>query len=518
MSFLLTGNVYGPKKISLIENPKEPDTSFLYNMITEWRNDPKRRMMRESQEYFNANNVDIMQKQRKVVGETGNLIVCHRLENTKLAHSFLHKLVKQKVSYLLSKDFSIQTKNKQYEEVLSDFFDKGFMRMLKNVGKDAIVNGGAWVQMYYDEEGALKAKRIPAEEVYPFWKDVDHTELEALMRIYSLWHYSDNGDRTEITKVEYYTNEGVWYYQLDTTGLIPDPDKSQVRGSNFRMEVRRENDETGVEETTVEEVMWNKIPFIFFKYNAEELPLLVHVKSLIDEYDAITSGLSDAIKDSPRAAKVVKGMEGESKQDFIKNFSTLGLLFIAPDGDVQNLSTDIDYNSVEVHATRLRKDIFEFGAGVDTQNENLGVASGVALKFRYADLDMDCAFMANEFSAALEQLIWFIAQDEILKNNQDYTKEDVDFVFNTDIAINETEVIDNLTKSSDLSQETRLALHPYVTDVQEELARKKKEQEEQMEQFGFDSPNPNEPSGEDNPDGDNLNGNNPNPNDEDNAK
>lgn len=28
MSFLLSGSVYGPKKISLIENPAEPDMSF----------------------------------------------------------------------------------------------------------------------------------------------------------------------------------------------------------------------------------------------------------------------------------------------------------------------------------------------------------------------------------------------------------------------------------------------------------------------------------------------------------
>ena len=104
--------------------------------------------------------------------------------------------------------------------------------------------------------------------------------------------------------------------------------------------------------------------------------------------------------------------------------------------------------------------------------------------------------MANEFSAALEQLVWFIAQDQLLKNGADYTEEDVDFVFNTDMAMNETEVIDNLAKSNDLSLETRLAMHPYVTDVQAELARKKKEQEEQVDMLGFDSPDNDNPDGE----------------------
>lgn len=487
MSKLVTGLLYGPKKISLLSNDGQPDTSFLYTMITEWQHDPKRMEMLASQDYFNAKNDKILNKQRLVIDETGALVPCLRLENTRLVHSFLHKLTKQKVSYLLSKDFSIQTENEQFEEVLTDFFDKKFMRMLKNVGKDAITNGLAWVQMYYDEDGVLKAKRIPSEEIYPFWKDVDHTELEAVLRMYSLWHYDDKGNKTEVKKVEYYTDKGVWYYQLED-GLIPDPDKSAPLGSNFRMEVKKVNEETGEEEVTIEPVMWNKIPFVAFKYNAEENPLLTHIKDLIDEYDYITSSLSDAIKDSPRSAKIVKGFEAESKQAFIKNFSTLGVAFVSEDGGVDNLGVQIEHESSEVHLTRLRKDIFEFGGGVDTQNENLGVASGVALKFRYADLDMDCSFMANEFSAALEQLIWFICQDELLKNGRDFTEEDVDFVFNTDIAMNESEVIDNLAKSSDLSVETRLAMHPYVTDVQAELDRKKKEQEEQMEQFGFDTP------------------------------
>lgn len=488
MSFLLSGSVYGPKKISLIENPAEPDMSFLYTVLCEWQNSPQRMHMLDAQDYYKSRNTVILEKTRKVIGPDGNLVPCLRLENTKLVHSFLHKLINQKISYLLSKDFSVQTENEKYQEELGNFFNKDFMRALKNVGKDAISNGLAWMQMYYDEDGNLRAKRIPSEEIYPFWADIDHTKLDALLRVYSLWHYDEQGSKTEVRKVEYYTDAGVWYYEMTASGLIPDPDKSAVSGANFRMEVKKKNDETGAEETTVEEIVWEKIPFICFKYNGEEMSLLDHIKSLIDEYDDITSSLSDAIKDTPRAAKVVKGMEATSKQEFIKNFSTLGLLFLGPDGEVANLDTNLEVASVIEQANRLRKDIFEFGGGVDTQNENLGVASGVALKFRYADLDMDCSFMANEFSAALEQMVWFIATDIYLKSGQDYTEDGVDFIFNTDIAVNESEVIDNLAKSSDLSMETRLAMHPYVTDVRAEIDRKKKEQEEQQEQFGFNEP------------------------------
>ena len=52
MSQLLTGALYGPKKISLLSNDGQPDTAFLYTMISEWQDDPKRARMFEAQSYF----------------------------------------------------------------------------------------------------------------------------------------------------------------------------------------------------------------------------------------------------------------------------------------------------------------------------------------------------------------------------------------------------------------------------------------------------------------------------------
>ena len=50
--------------------------------------------------------------------------------------------------------------------------------------------------------------------------------------------------------------------------------------------------------------------------------------------------------------------------------------------------------------------------------------------------------------------------------------------------INESEVIDNVNKSQDLSLETRIAQHPWVDDPEEELKRIKKQQEEEANLYG----------------------------------
>ena len=44
------------------------------------------------------------------------------------------------------------------------------------------------------------------------------------------------------------------------------------------------------------ELNWGRIPFICFKYNDEELPLIKYIKQLVDDYDINTSDLSNQLK------------------------------------------------------------------------------------------------------------------------------------------------------------------------------------------------------------------------------
>ena len=49
----------------------------------------------------------------------------------------------------------------------------------------------------------------------------------------------------------------------------------------------------------IEGRVWDKLPFICFKYNDEEIGVLTWVKDLIDNYDMISSKTSDKMQDSP---------------------------------------------------------------------------------------------------------------------------------------------------------------------------------------------------------------------------
>ena len=221
------------------------------------------------------------------------------------------------------------------------------------------------------------------------------------------------------------------------------------------------------------------MPFVCFKYNDEEIPLVRIVKSLVDDYDAKTSDHANNLEDLPNSIYVLKNYDGQDLGEFRRNMSTYRAVKVMGDqgGGVDTLSIDIDTEATEKHLDRLRKDIYEFGRGVDTQSERFGGdKSGIALKFLYADLDMDANIMETEFQASLEQLLWFVNVHLANTGAGDFSGEKVEFIFNRDILINENDAITNIRNSVGiLSEETLVAQHPWVTDVREELERIRQE-------------------------------------------
>jgi len=440
---------------------------IIKNEIDIWLRSTERQWMLTGQRYYVGDH-DILQRKRTAIGEDGELIEVQNLSNNKLVHAFVRKLVDQKVGYLLGKPLSIQTENQEYLDLLNEIFDKSFLRLLKNLGKEAVNKGKAWLHVYYDEDGRLSFKKIPSEEIIPLWRDADHTKLDAAIRVYEIEAYEGTQKRI-ITKVEFWDTAGVRRYVLDNGGLVPDVEVGEV-GSHFV--VVQGEQEQGMN--------WQRVPFVCFKYNDEELPLIQVIKSLVDDYDAKTSDHANNLEDLPNSIYVLKNYDGQDLGEFRRNMSTYRAVKVMGDGGVDTLSIDIDTEATEKHLDRLRKDIYEFGRGVDTQSERFGDKSGIALKFLYADLDLDCNTIETEFQASLEHLLWFVNVHLANTGAGEFMDEKVEFIFNRDVIINETEAITNAKNSVGLiSDETIVAQHPWVTDVQVELERIRKQRAEE---------------------------------------
>lgn len=429
--------------------------------VQEWLASQERMLMLTGQRYYEGD-ADILGRKRMVVGEDGKLVEVENLANNKLVHNFVRKLVDQKIGYLLGLPLTVQTTNEEYQKRLNEIFDRSFLRMLKNLGKEAINKGKAWLHVYYNEDGELSFKKIPSEEIIPLWRDAAHTELDALIRVYEVETF-EGVTRRIVTKVEFWDREGIRRYILENGLLIPDVEVGEYAPHVTLVQ----------SDGSVQGYNWERVPFVCFKYNDEELPLVKFVKSLVDDYDKHTSDNSNNLEDLPNSTYVLRNYDGTNLGEFRRNLAIYRAVKVSDDGEVKTINLNINVEASEKHLDRLRKDIYEFGRGVDTQSERFGGdRSGVALKFLYADLDMDCNIIETEFQASLEQLCWFIDQHLANVTGVDYSDEQVDFIFNRDIIINESDVI-NMARNSVgiLSDETIIANHPWVTNIQSELER-----------------------------------------------
>lgn len=473
------------------------DEQIIKQEIDDWLNSQERKDMIIGERYY-RNKGDILDRKRMTIGESGQLIEATNLANNKIVHGFIRKLVDQKAGYLLSKEMSIQINNTEYDKALTGIFDKGFKRLLKSLLKEAIKKGRAWLHIYYDEEGNFRFKKLPSEEIIPLWKDAAHTELQYLIRVYQVEIYLGK-KKTTVQKVEFWHDKGVNRYVVgtgsvvasSTSGLTPDVELGDF-SSHF----------SAIEGADKEEypLNWERLPFICFKYNEDELPLISILKSLVDDYDRNKSDNSNNLEDIPNSIFKLKGYDGENLGEFRRNLMVYRAVKVtAEDGsDVESMDININTEAYKLHTEMTRSDIYEFGRGVDTQADSFATApSGEALKFLYADLDMDANDIENEFQAALENLLWFVNKHIENTGGKDYSEETVNFLFNRDIVINESQVITDAKNSAGvISKETIVANHPWVTDTKDELARIETEEQatlDKMDDYGLPSNKPKPP-------------------------
>ena len=180
--------------------------------------------------------------------------------------------------------------------------------------------------------------------------------------------------------------------------------------------------------------------------------------------------------------------DGQNLGEFRRNLAQYGAVKVrtvdGAGGDLKSLQVEVNSENYKAILEIFKKAIIENAMGYDAKDDRLnGNPNQMNIQSMYSDIDLDANGMETEYQASFEELLWFINCHFANMGMGDFEGEEVDIIFNRDILISEGEVIENVTKSVDLSLETRLAQHPWVDDVQAEMERIKKEREEAMEEF-----------------------------------
>ena len=449
------------------------ENQFFAAEIKEWKNSQRRKDQVMGDLYYEGQH-DILQRQRTIIGENGQLQVVTNLPNNRLIDNQYALMVDQKTNYLVGKPFTLNCQDKGYTDALGKVFNKRFYRLLKYVCEDALNGGLGWLYPYYNEAGELSFKHFPAYDILPFWADDDHTILDCAIRYYTqeVW----NGYQKEkVEKVEIFKADGIYRYIYQNDMLIADVEAGEHE--NYFMVEEEGQEPKGFN--------WTRIPLVPFKYNKQEIPLIRRVKTLQDGINTMISDFENNMQEDARnTILVLKNYDGENLGEFRHNLSTYGAVKVREDGGVETLQVEINAENYKGILELLKKSLIENARGYDAKDDRLsGNPNQMNIQSMYSDIDLDANGMETEFQAAFEELLWFINQDFSNRGLGDYEGAELQIVFNRDILINETESIENCSKSVGiLSTETIVEQHPWVTDVEVELARLRKEKEEAMEQ------------------------------------
>ena len=463
--------------LQLGKNKALTEEEFYTLELKDWLISPERMMQIKGQLYYCGEH-DILMRKREVIGEDGKLETVENLPNNHIIDNQYAKLVNQKANYILGQPFVIETENETYAKLLKEIFGKQFMKTSKNSVKAAMNGGISWLYPYYNNEGKLAFRLFPGYEVKPFWQDSEHTILDSFMRYYLVEGY-EGSNRVIIQKVEICDRNGMHRYTYDGGKLIPDIDE---QSKNFEASQIVMVDKKG----KVTGFNWERIPLIPIKFNEHEIPLIKKVKSLQDGINIMLSDFENRMQEDTRnTILVLKNYDGENLGEFRKNLATYGAVKVRYDGEtkggVETLEITVNEKNYKAIIEVFKKAIIENGMGYDAKDDRMnGNPNQMNIQSMYSDIDLDANDMETELQASFEDLMWFVNAYLANAGYGYFSTEKVDFIFNRDILINETEAIANCAASVGLlSTKTIIAQHPWIDDPQQEMERLEEEKQKQ---------------------------------------
>ena len=450
------------------------DLQFYAAELSAWIASRKRKEMLDGDRYYIGEH-DILRRQRTAIGPDGKLIPVENLPNNRIVDNQYAKHVDQKANYLLGQPISFDCENTAYAQEVKKVLGMKFMRTLRNAGIECFNAGISWLYPYYNRSNELCFQMFPGYEILPFWADAAHTELDAALRLYAVEIYYGQQKKI-VDKVDLFTPEGVTTYIYEHGVLTLDPDL----GSQSYVTVNTSDGKN-------ESFNWEHFPLIPIKYNAKEIPLIRRGRGLHDAINLLQSDYVNNMEEDVRnTILVLKNYDGQDLGEFRRNLTTYGAIKVrsveGKDGGVDSLEIQVNAENYKTVLDLLKKALIENLRSYDAKDDRMTTPNQMNIQSMYCDIDLDANAMETELQAVFEDILWFVNAYLANAGKGSFENEGITVIFNRDILINETEAIENCAKSVGIiSDDTIVAMHPWVDDPAEELERLKKQKEESEE-------------------------------------
>lgn len=436
----------------------------------------KRKAMLEGEAYYLGKQA-IAEHQRYTIGRGGERIPIKNLPNAKIVDNQYAIALDKKVNYSFGQAPTLMHDEDQGLEALQEYFGQDFHRTLRKAAYEAMEGGLAYIAPYFDERGEFRFKVLSNHSIVPFFEDDQGHHLEAYCRFYQVEQYI--AKRKELVdRVEYCDKDGFKIYERQSKSLklIEERNHITINGKGYN---------------------WDKIPLVPFRYNPLEIPLLSRVKSIQDAINTILSTFQNNMEEDARnTILVLRNYDGTDLGLFREQLAQTGVIKVSDyegrHGGVDTLNMEVDAENYRAMLHVLKAALVENARSFDAKDERMsGNPNQLNIRSMLLDMEIDANGMEAEFKPALLELAWFALHASNKGKQPKVDLARLDFEFNRDTMINESQVIQDIRASEGLlSRRSLVEQHPWIDDVDQELERMEQEKEAAMDDFFNVRPNP----------------------------
>lgn len=331
----------------------------------------------------------------------------------------------------------------QYVEMLDSYNDQDDNNA--ELSKLCDIFGKGYEMYYVDEAGSIGITYVSPMEAFMVYDDSVLERPRYFVRLYVDENETLQGSVSDSQKVRYFTTEG---------GIRWLPEHEKIHG-------------------------FDGVPATEYRENAEEIGLFEPVLSMIDEYnEAISEKANDVAYFADAYMKILGAkLEDENIRDIRRN-----RVINFEGNDVSDLIVEFmqkpDGDTTQEHLLdRLERLIFQISMVANISDENFGVSSGIALKYKLQAMSNLAMTKQRKFTSGMNRRYQLIFSNPVSGMKKDgWVKLTYQFTQNFPAnLLEESQIAGNLAGIT--SQQTQLKVLSVVDNVQEEIERLEQEQD-----------------------------------------
>ncbi len=398
----------------------------ILKFIGEDKSSLKKRLASIGQKYYEAEH-DILQYRMFYFNADGKIVEDTTRSNIKISHPFFTELVDQAVQYMLSnKDGMIRSDDPKLQERLDDYFGDDFICELYDVLTGTISKGFEYMYAYMNKDGKLSfecADSLGVVEVRAKETD-DGCE-------YVIYWYVDRiaKENKTIKRIQVWDKNQTTFYVQESDGKLI-RDESEPINPRPHVIYTKDGDDSVYYDN------FGFIPFFRLDNNRKQWSGLKPIKSLIDDYDLMSCGLSNNLADFDHPLHVVKGFQGDNLDELQVNLKTKKMIGVDDTGGVEVHTVDIPYQARQAKMAEDEKNIYRFGMGFNSAQLGDGNVTNVVIKSRYALLDLKCNKLEIRMKQFLKKIVKVVIDEINRLDGTDYQVSDVWFDFEREVMTN----------------------------------------------------------------------------------